>query len=171
MSIRHPEKINNKTNPIPKKPKWIRVKAPTSNNFKLTQQILKKNNLVTVCEEAACPNISECWQKKHATFMILGDTCTRACSFCNVKTGKPNKIDVFEPFKIAKTVNELKLDHVVITSVDRDDLPDGGAMHFVNVINAIRKECLNTTIEVLTPDFFKKKGSKKNIISFFTRCI
>ena len=164
MTIRHPEKIHKKSNPIPRKPTWIRVKAPTTNLFKLTSEIVKKNNLVTVCEEAACPNISECWQKKHATFMILGDTCTRACSFCNVKTGKPNKIDVFEPFKIAKAVKELNLEHVVITSVDRDDLADGGAQHFVNVIKLLREECPNTTIEILTPDFLKKNEAK-DIIS------
>jgi len=160
MTIRHPEKINNKSNPIPKKPPWIRVKAPTSRLFKFTSDIIKNNNLVTVCEEAACPNISECWQKKHATFMILGDTCTRACSFCNVKTGKPNNVDVFEPYKIAKTVKELELEHVVITSVDRDDLDDGGAKHFTNVIDCLRKECPNTTIEILTPDFLKKNNAK-----------
>ena len=161
MTIRHPEKINRQTNPIPKKPSWIRVKAPTSNLFKKTRDIIKKNNLITVCEEAACPNISECWQKKHATFMILGDTCTRACAFCNVKTGKPNFVDVFEPLKIANTVKELDLDHVVITSVDRDDLEDGGAQHFVNVITSLRNLCPETTIEVLTPDFYKKKDAKK----------
>ena len=161
MTLRHPEKIYKKTNPIPKKPNWIRVKAPTSNIFRTTTEIIKKNNLVTVCEEASCPNISECWQKKHATFMILGDTCTRACAFCNVKTGKPNSIDVQEPHKIAKTVLELKLDHVVITSVDRDDLIDGGAQHFVNVIINLRKECPNTTIEILTPDFFKKPNAQE----------
>lgn len=161
MTIRHPEKINRQTNPIPKKPSWIRVKAPTSNLFKKTRDIIKKNNLITVCEEAACPNISECWQKKHATFMILGDTCTRACAFCNVKTGKPNFVDVLEPLKIANTVKELDLDHVVITSVDRDDLEDGGAQHFVNVITSLRNICPKTTIEVLTPDFYKKKDAKK----------
>ena len=164
MTIRHPEKIHKISNPIPKKPPWIRVKAPTSNLFKTTNEIIKKNNLVTVCEEAACPNISECWQKKHATFMILGDTCTRACSFCNVKTGKPGTIDIFEPMKIAKAVKELELEHVVITSVDRDDLFDGGAKHFVDVINCLRKECPNTTIEILTPDFLKKNEAK-NILS------
>ena len=164
MTVRHPEKIHKKSNPIPRKPSWIRVKAPTSNSFKFTSEIVKKYNLVTVCEEAACPNISECWQKKHATFMILGDTCTRACSFCNVKTGKPGKIDIFEPIKIAKAVKELELEHVVITSVDRDDLSDGGAKHFVNVINCLRKECPNTTIEILTPDFLKKNEAK-NILS------
>ena len=164
MTVRHPEKIYKESNPIPRKPSWIRVKAPTSNSFKFTNDIVKKYNLVTVCEEAACPNISECWQKKHATFMILGDTCTRACSFCNVKTGKPGTIDVFEPMRIAKAVKELELEHVVITSVDRDDLFDGGAKHFVDVINCLRKECPNTTIEILTPDFLKKNEAK-NILS------
>jgi len=161
MTIRHPEKIYKQSNPIPKKPYWIRVKAPTSNHFKITSKIIKKNNLTTICEEAACPNISECWQKKHATFMILGDTCTRACSFCNVKTGKPKKIDKFEPFKISQTVRELNLKHVVITSVDRDDLEDGGAQHFVDVINYLRKMCPTTTIEILTPDFYKKNKAKQ----------
>ena len=164
MTVRHPEKIHKKSNPIPRKPSWIRVKAPTSNSFKFTSDIVKKYNLVTVCEEAACPNISECWQRKHATFMILGDTCTRACSFCNVKTGKPGTIDIFEPMRIAKAVKELELEHVVITSVDRDDLFDGGAKHFVDVINCLRKECPNTTIEILTPDFLKKNEAK-NILS------
>ena len=164
MTVRHPEKIHKKSNPIPRKPSWIRVKAPTSNSFKFTSDIVKKYNLVTVCEEAACPNISECWQKKHATFMILGDTCTRACSFCNVKTGKPGTIDIFEPMRITKAVKELELKHVVITSVDRDDLFDGGAKHFVDVINCLRKECPNTTIEILTPDFLKKNEAK-NILS------
>ena len=157
MTVRHPEKINNNINPIPRKPSWIRVKAPISNAFTSTKSIIKKNRLVTVCEEAACPNIGECWEKKHATFMILGDTCTRACAFCNVKTGKPKDIDKFEPYRIANTVKELSLEHVVITSVDRDDLIDGGAQHFAEVINNIRKECKNTTIEILTPDFLKKE--------------
>ena len=161
MTIRHPEKINRQTNPILKKPSWIRVKAPTSNLFKKTKDIIKKNNLITVCEEAACPNISECWQKKHATFMILGDTCTRACAFCNVKTGKPSFVDESEPLKIAKAVKELGLEHTVITSVDRDDLEDGGAQHFVKVITSLRNLCPKTTIEVLTPDFYKKKNAKK----------
>ena len=160
MTIRHPEKINRQSNPIPKKPDWIRVKAPVSSLFKQTNDIVKKNQLTTVCEEASCPNISECWQKKHATFMILGDTCTRACAFCNVKTGKPNNIDKLEPFKISKAVKELGLEHVVITSVDRDDLDDGGAQHFVDVINSLRKESPKTTIEILTPDFFKKPIAK-----------
>ena len=160
MKVRHPEKVNRKSNPIPKKPDWIRVKAPISNLFKKTRDIIKKNQLITVCEEASCPNISECWQKKHATFMILGDTCTRACAFCNVKTGRPNNVDQFEPYKIVNTVKELGLEHVVITSVDRDDLEDGGAQHFVNVINLLRKNCLTTTIEILTPDFLNKPTAK-----------
>ena len=160
-NIRHPEKIHKTSNHIPKKPPWIRVKAPTSKVFKLTNEILKKNGLVTVCEEASCPNISECWQKKHATFMILGDICTRACSFCNVRTGKPGFIDIDEPNKIAKCVSELNLEHVVVTSVDRDDLSDGGAGHFVNVIKAIRKAKSNSTIEILTPDFLNKKSAIK----------
>ena len=160
MTVRHPEKVNKKSNPIPKKPNWIRVKAPTSSLFEKTKKIVKKNHLITVCEEAACPNISECWQKKHATFMILGDTCTRACAFCNVKTGKPNKIDKFEPYKISNTVKDLGLEHVVITSVDRDDLDDGGAQHFVNVIKSLRELCRKTTIEILTPDFYKKNKAQ-----------
>ena len=160
MTVRHPEKVNKKSNPIPKKPNWIRVKAPTSSLFEKTKKIVKKNHLITVCEEAACPNISECWQKKHATFMILGDTCTRACAFCNVKTGKPNKIDKFEPYKISNTVRDLGLEHVVITSVDRDDLVDGGAQHFVNVIKSLRESCPKTTIEILTPDFYKKNKAQ-----------
>ena len=160
MKVRHPEKINRKSNPIKKKPDWIRVKAPVSNLFKKTSELIRKNNLITVCEEAACPNISECWQKKHATFMIMGDTCTRACAFCNVKTGKPKIVDIFEPFKIANAVKDLGLEHVVITSVDRDDLEDGGALHFVNVIKSIRNSNSKTTIEILTPDFFKKRDSK-----------
>ena len=128
--------------------------------MKKLKKIVKKNHLITVCEEAACPNISECWQKKHATFMILGDTCTRACAFCNVKTGKPNKIDKFEPYKISNTVKDLGLEHVVITSVDRDDLDDGGAQHFVNVIKSLRELCPKTTIEILTPDFYKKNKAQ-----------
>ena len=160
MTIRHPEKVNRQSNPIPKKPDWIRVKAPVSSLFKKTNDIVKKNQLITVCEEASCPNISECWQKKHATFMILGDTCTRACAFCNVKTGKPNNIDKLEPYKIANAVKELGLEHVVITSVDRDDLDDGGAQHFVDVINSLREKSPKTTIEILTPDFFKKPIAK-----------
>ncbi len=154
--IRHPEKINKISNPILKKPPWIRVKAPTSKFFKSTNKILKNKKIVTVCEEASCPNISECWQKKHATFMILGDICTRACAFCNIKTGKPGFIDTDEPKKIAEAVSELGLQHVVVTSVDRDDLKDGGAAHFTKVIRYIRNLNPQCTIEILTPDFHKK---------------
>ena len=154
--VRHPEKILRVSNPIPKKPSWIRVKAPTSKFFKSTNKILKNKKIITVCEEAACPNISECWQKKHATFMILGDICTRACAFCNIKTGKPGFVDKEEPTKIAEAVSELGLEHVVVTSVDRDDLNDGGAEHFTLVISSIRKLNPSCTVEILTPDFHKK---------------
>ena len=162
--VRHPEKINRVINSIPKKPSWIRVKAPTSKSFKSTNKILKDKKIVTVCEEASCPNISECWQKKHATFMILGDICTRACSFCNIKTGKPGFVDIDEPLKIAEAVAELDLEHVVVTSVDRDDLIDGGAEHFTKVINSIRKLNSGCSVEVLTPDF-NKKPEALNILS------
>ena len=162
--VRHPEKIFRASNPIPKKPSWIRVKAPTSKFFKATDKILKNKKIITVCEEAACPNISECWQKKHATFMILGDTCTRACAFCNIKTGKPNFIDHGEAIRIAESVKQLELEHVVITSVDRDDLNDGGAMHFINVIDSIKTLNPKCTIEILTPDF-KNKTEAIDILS------
>ena len=161
---RHPEKINNEYNPIQKKPLWIRVKINNSNVFSETKKIIRDKNLVTVCEEASCPNISECWSKKHATFMILGDTCTRACAFCNVKTGIPNKVDILEPEKIANSVKELNLNHVVVTSVDRDDLEDGGAQHFANVVSAIKSLNKNTTVEILTPDFLRKKDSYKIVV-------
>jgi len=161
---RHPEKVKNKENPIPKKPSWIKVKAPTSKFFHKTNKLLKDKKIVTVCEEASCPNISECWQKKHATFMILGDTCTRACAFCNIKTGKPNFIDHGEAIRIAESVKQLELEHVVITSVDRDDLNDGGAMHFINVIDSIKTLNPKCTIEILTPDF-KNKTEAIDILS------
>ncbi len=161
---RHPEKVNKKENAIPKKPSWIRVKAPNSKFFKDTDKLLKDKKIITVCEEAACPNIAECWQKKHATFMILGDTCTRACAFCNVKTGKPNFIDHGEAIRIAESVKQLGLEHVVITSVDRDDLIDGGAMHFINVIDSIKNLNPKCTIEILTPDF-KNKPEAIDILS------
>ena len=164
MIIRHPEKINKPSNPIKKKPEWIRSKIINSQNFFLTRSIINKNNLNTVCEEANCPNITECWSKRHATFMIMGDTCTRACGFCDVKTGKPESLDPFEPFKIAKATKELNLKHVVITSVDRDDLRDGGAEHFSEVINETRKLNKNTTIEVLTPDFLRKGDAFKKVV-------
>ena len=158
---RHPEKINKKSNPIQRKPSWIRVKITNSSVFLETKKIVKEKGLFTVCEEAGCPNISECWSKKHATLMIMGDTCTRACAFCNVKTGIPMELDVFEPLKVANTVKELGLSHVVITSVDRDDLEDGGAQHFANVVNKIRDKNPSTTIEILTPDFLKKGDAYK----------
>ena len=162
--LRHPEKVNKEYNPIQKKPYWIRVKISNSSVFAETKKIIKDKNLVTVCEEAGCPNISECWSKKHATFMILGDTCTRACAFCNVKTGIPNKVDLQEPQKIANSVKELNLNHVVITSVDRDDLEDGGALHFANVVTSIKSLNSNTTVEILTPDFLRKKDSYKIVV-------
>ena len=161
---RHPEKQSRPDSAILRKPSWIRVKAPTSSAFSATRDIVKKKGLVTVCEEAACPNIGECWEKSHATFMILGDTCTRACAFCNVKTGMPGAVDLEEPAKIAEAVIEMGLQHVVITSVDRDDLADGGADHFVNVIKAIREASPKTTIEILTPDFLRKDGAAEAVI-------
>ena len=164
MTIRHPEKINKPSNPIKKKPDWIRTKIIDTKNFFTTKEIINKKKLHTVCEEASCPNISECWSKKHATFMIMGDVCTRACAFCNVKTGKPNFLDRNEPYKIAQATKELKLKHVVITSVDRDDLEDGGADHFSKVIHEVKKLNLNTTVEVLTPDFLRKGEVYKKIL-------
>ncbi len=161
---RHPEKVKNPINPIKKKPEWIRSKLSDSKEFFLTKTVVNKNNLVTVCQEANCPNITECWSKRHATFMIMGDTCTRACAFCDVKTGKPEKLDPFEHVKIANAVNKLNLRHVVITSVDRDDLPDGGSNHFKEVVLMTRKKNPNTTIEVLTPDFLRKGESYKTIL-------
>jgi lipoic acid synthetase len=161
---RHPEKVNRPDTEILRKPKWIRVKAPTSQGYAKTRKIVHDKGLVTVCEEAACPNIGECWEKAHATFMILGDTCTRACAFCNIKTGLPGAIDTEEPTKIAQSVLEMGLKHVVITSVDRDDLSDGGADHFVNVIKAIRQSSPATTIEILTPDFLRKDGAAEAVI-------
>jgi len=162
--LRHPEKIN-KNNPTElKKPNWIKVKAPTSKTYKETLDLVKKYNLHTVCQEAACPNIGECWSKKHATFMILGDTCTRACSFCNVKTGKPFSIDPMEPLNVAKSVSSLGLKHVVITSVDRDDLIDGGAGQFISTIKYIKELSPQTTIEILTPDFLRKGEVYKSIV-------
>ena len=161
---RHPEKVKNPINPIKKKPDWIRSKLNNSKEFFLTKTIVNKNNLVTVCQEANCPNITECWSKRHATFMIMGDTCTRACAFCDVKTGKPGKLDELEPIKISQAVKKLDLKHVVITSVDRDDLDDGGSNHFYQVINQTRKTNPNTTIEVLTPDFLRKGDAYKKVL-------
>ena len=164
MTIRHPEKKNKPVNPIKKKPNWIRSKLTNSKEFFLTKTIINKNNLVTVCQEANCPNITECWSKRHATFMIMGDTCTRACAFCDVKTGVPGKLDDLESIKIAQAVKKLNLKHVVITSVDRDDLDDGGSNHFYEVINQTKKVNPNTTIEVLTPDFLRKGDAYKRVL-------
>ena len=165
MKSRHPEKENKPVNPIKKKPEWIRSKLTNSKEFFLTKTIVNNNNLVTVCQEANCPNITECWSKRHATFMIMGDTCTRACAFCDVKTGVPGKLDQLEPVKIAEAVKKLNLKPVVITSVDRDDLDDGGSEHFFEVINQTRKSNPNTTIEVLTPDFLRKGDAYKKVLN------
>jgi len=162
--LRHPEKAWKPDNPVKRKPSWIRVKAPTSAAYHETRRIIRDNNLHTVCEEAACPNIGECWAKKHATMMILGDVCTRACAFCNVATGKPGALDPFEPTNVAAAVAKLGLEHVVITSVDRDDLDDGGADHFAKTIRAIRAAAPGTTIEVLTPDFLRKAGAAELVV-------
>ena len=164
MKPRHPEKVNNKINPIKKKPEWIRSKIVDSKTFFETKKLINQQSLITVCQEANCPNITECWSKKHATFMIMGDTCTRACAFCDVKTGKPGELDIYEPIKISNAVKELELNHVVITSVDRDDLDDGGSKHFYKVITATREKNPNTTIEVLTPDFLRKGDSYKKVL-------
>ncbi|MCK4862007.1 MAG: lipoyl synthase [Rhodobacteraceae bacterium] len=152
---RHPEKAHKVDTPILRKPSWIRVKAPVSAGYKATRDILKNNNLTTVCEEAGCPNVGECWSQGHATMMIMGEICTRGCSFCNIATGRPDALDVFEPARVAVAVEKLGLKHVVITSVDRDDLEDGGAEHIAQTIRAIRRKAPDTTIEVLTPDFLK----------------
>src|ERR1700686_3427195 len=162
---RHPEKAHRPDSPLVKKPDWIRVKAPVSKGYFETQRIMRENSLHTVCEEAGCPNIGECWEKKHATFMIMGDTCTRACAFCNVKTGLPGALDAGEPDHVAKATAKLGLSHIVITSVDRDDLADGGAKHFAAVITAIRARCPQTTIEVLTPDFLRKDGAAEIVVA------
>ena len=162
---RHPEKQSRPDSPVLRKPEWIRVKAPVSKGYSETREIVKSRGLVTVCEEAGCPNIGECWDKKHATMMILGEVCTRACSFCNVSTGKPLPgVDEDEPRRVAEAVAEMGLQHVVITSVDRDDLDDGGAMHFVHTIRAIRAAAPETTIEILTPDFLRKDGWENRVI-------
>jgi len=163
-TLRHPEKASRPDTDVLRKPAWIRVKAPTSKGYAATRKIVKDKGLVTVCEEAGCPNIGECWEKSHATFMILGEICTRACAFCNVRTGMPDAIDVAEPKKVAEAVKEMGLQHVVITSVDRDDLSDGGAQHFVDVIEAIRANSPKTTIEILTPDFLRKEGAVDTVI-------
>ncbi|MCE4225116.1 lipoyl synthase [Methylobacterium sp. C25] len=161
---RHPEKAHRPDNPIQRKPDWIRVRAPGSKAWAETNKIVRENGLVTVCEEAGCPNIGECWEKRHATFMIMGDTCTRACSFCNVRTGLPQGLDQAEPDKVADAVAKLGLHHVVVTSVDRDDLADGGAEHFSRTIASIRRASPNTTIEILTPDFLRKPGALERVV-------
>ncbi len=162
---RHPEKAHRPDQPQLKKPDWIRVRAPGSAQFNATDAIVKQHGLVTVCQEAGCPNIGECWSKRHATFMIMGDTCTRACAFCNVKTGLPRPLDPLEPARVADAVAKLGLAHVVITSVDRDDLADGGADHFAKVIAAIRARSPATTIEILTPDFLRKPGALRVVVA------
>ena len=164
MKVRHPEKINKPDNPIKRKPSWIKSKIINSKEFFTTKSLINKSKLVTVCQEANCPNITECWSKRHATFMIMGDTCTRACAFCDVSTGKPQPLDPFEPYKISNAVKKLNLNHVVITSVDRDDLPDGGSNHFHDVILATKKTNPNTSVEVLTPDFLRKGEAYKKVI-------
>lgn len=161
---RHPEKQKRPDTPVLRKPEWIRVKAPAGGVFSETRKVVRENNLVTVCEEAGCPNIGECWAQKHATFMIMGDTCTRACSFCNVKTGMPAPLDIDEPRRVAEATATMELQHVVITSVDRDDLADGGAEHFALTIRAIRQLNPKTTIEILTPDFLRKPGAAEIVI-------
>ena len=162
---RHPEKARRPDAPVLKKPDWIRVKAPVSKGYAETRDIVRAHGLHTVCEEAGCPNIGECWDKKHATFMIMGDTCTRACAFCNVKTGLPVALDPGEPDAVAEATAKLGLAHVVVTSVDRDDLADGGAAHFAAVIGAVRAYCPKTTIEVLTPDFLRKDGAAATVVA------
>jgi lipoic acid synthetase len=163
-ALRHPEKANNPVHPAPRKPDWLRVKAPMSREYQETRDLMRRLNLHTVCEEAACPNIGECWKQRHATVMILGSVCTRACAFCNVATGKPDQLDPHEPEHVAEAVAELGLSHVVVTSVDRDDLDDGGAGHFARVIRAIRARSAGTTIEVLTPDFLRKDGAIETVV-------
>ncbi len=164
MKTRHPEKVNKPINPIKKKPNWIKSKLINSQEFFLTKNIVNQHKLKTVCQEASCPNIAECWSKRHATFLIMGEICTRACAFCNVITGKPKPLNSFEPFEIALAIKRLNLKHAVITSVDRDDLADGGANHFYEVIIETKKQNPKTTIEVLTPDFLRKADSYKKVI-------
>jgi len=161
---RHPEKAHRPDSPVQKKPDWIRVKAPVTPGYFATRAIMRENGLVTVCEEAGCPNIGDCWEKKHATFMIMGDTCTRACAFCNVKTGLPGALDPNEPGHVGAATAKLGLAHIVVTSVDRDDLADGGARHFADTIGAIRRHAPGTTIEVLTPDFLRKDGALEVVV-------
>jgi lipoic acid synthetase len=165
VKLRHPEKAHRPDNPSPPKPDWIRVKAPVSREYHDTRNLVRELKLNTVCEEAACPNIGECWKHGHATFMILGSVCTRACAFCNVATGKPDLLDPHEPERLAEAVGKLKLSHVVITSVDRDDLEDGGANHFAQVIMRLRQTAPACTVEALTPDFMKKPGAIEIVIA------
>ena len=165
LAPRHPEKASRPDSPVLRKPDWIRVKAPGSAEYAETRRIVREHGLKTVCEEAACPNIGECWSKRHATMMIMGDTCTRACAFCNVKTGLPGALDPHEPANVADAVAKLGLGHVVITSVDRDDLDDGGARHFAGVVRAIRARTPQTTIEILTPDFLRKAGALELVVA------
>ena len=162
--LRHPEKVHRKDNESAKKPSWIRVRAPSSEGYRETRAVIEQHGLSTVCQEAGCPNVGECWSQGHATMMIMGETCTRACSFCNVATGKPDALDPFEPAKVADAVAKLGLEHVVITSVDRDDLRDGGAEHIANTIRAIRRKRPEATIEVLTPDFLRKDGALELVV-------
>ncbi len=162
---RHPEKAHKPDSAVLPKPAWIRVKAPASPGYFATQKIMRDNGLRTVCEEAGCPNIGECWEKRHATFMIMGDTCTRACAFCNVKTGLPVALDPGEPARVADATAKLGLAHIVVTSVDRDDLADGGAQHFAETVRAIRVRCPQTTIEVLTPDFLRKDRALELVVA------
>ncbi|MCV3241526.1 lipoyl synthase [Mesorhizobium sp. ZC-5] len=163
--LRHPEKAHRPDQEVLRKPDWIRVRAPVSKGYAETREIVKSHKLVTVCEEAGCPNIGECWEKKHATFMIMGEICTRACAFCNVATGIPTTLDPNEPESVGKAVAKMGLSHVVITSVDRDDLADGGAQHFADVIHAIRRHNPTTTIEILTPDFLRKDGALEIVVA------
>ncbi|MHC5306879.1 lipoyl synthase [Bartonella sp. LJL80] len=163
--VRHPEKAHRPDSEVLKKPDWIRVKAPTSRTYAETRDIVRTNKLVTVCEEAGCPNVGECWNQRHASFMILGEICTRACAFCNVSTGIPLPLDKDEPERVADAVAQMGLKHVVITSVDRDDMPDGGAQHFADVIHAIRRKSPTTTIEILTPDFRHKDGALEIVVA------
>ena len=161
---RHPEKAHRPDSPIRRKPEWIRVRAPNSPEYAETRRLMRQYGLATVCEEAACPNIGECWKQKHATLMIMGDVCTRACAFCNVATGKPGALNPHEPANIAEAVGKLGLGHVVVTSVDRDDLADGGAAHFASVLEALHRSAPHTTVEVLTPDFLRKSGAVEVVV-------
>lgn len=163
-ALRHPEKAHRPDSRTPRKPPWIRVRAPSGEGFARTSRIVRENGLVTVCQEASCPNIGECWSQGHATFMVMGDTCTRGCGFCNVATGRPDPLDMFEPAKVAHAVERLGLSHVVVTSVDRDDLDDGGAEHIARTVRAIRRRTPSTTIEVLTPDFLRKDGALEKVV-------